>query len=160
MKQELEDRSTDLVSEQSKVARMTRLERERKLAEIARQPDAEPLADPVAEDRRELELALADLISDDNGEIVFFNDSGLRSLAIRTDAAVVADGRVQAHRTATGEDVSGFKFVRFDNGLTLYFEEGSAPDPGRAARRPHRVELAEPVRPGRAGSRIRSARPR
>jgi hypothetical protein len=30
---------------------------------------------------------------------------------------------MQAHRTATGEDVSGFKFVRFDNGLTLYFEE-------------------------------------
>jgi hypothetical protein len=137
MKQELEDRSTDLVGEQSKVARMTRLERERKLAEIARQPDAEPLTDPVAEEE-ELELALADLISDDNGEIVFFNDSGLRSLAIRTDASVVADGRVQAHRTATGEDVSGFKFVRFDNGLTLYFEEalhlvlvsGPAPAPG------------------------------
>jgi hypothetical protein len=124
MKQELEDRSTDLVSEQSKVARMTRLERERKLAEIARQPDAEPLADPVAEDREfELELELADLISDDNGEIVLFNDSGLRSLALRTEAAVVANGRMQAHRTATGEDVSGFKFVRFDNGLTLYFEE-------------------------------------
>jgi hypothetical protein len=103
---------------------MTRLERERKLAEIARQPDAEPLADLVAEDREfELELDLADLISDDNGEIVLFNDSGLRSLALRTEAAVVANGRMQAHRTATGEDVSGFKFVRFDNGLTLYFEE-------------------------------------
>ena len=37
---------------------------------------------------------------------------------------MVANGRAQAHVTATGEDVSGFKFVRFDNGLTLYFEEG------------------------------------
>ena len=126
MKQELEDRSTDLASEQSKVARMTRPERERKLAEIARQPKGEPLTDPVAEPGglAELELALADLISDDNGEIVFFNDSGFHSLAIRTDAAVVANGRTQAHVTAAGDDVSGFKFVRFDNGLTLYFEEG------------------------------------
>jgi hypothetical protein len=114
---------------------MTRPERERKLAEIARQPNGEPLTDPVAEPA-ELELALADLISDDNGEIVFFNDSGFRSLAIRTDAAVVANGRAQAHLTAAGDDVSGFKFVRFDNGLTLYFEKGlelvlaSGPAPG------------------------------
>ena len=118
MKRELEDRSTGMASEQSKVARMTRPERERKLAEIARQPNGEPLTDPMAEPA-ELELALADLISDGNGEIVFFNDSGFHSLAIRTDAAVVANGRTQAHVTAGGDDVSGFKFVRFDNGLTL-----------------------------------------
>ena len=123
MKRELEDRSTDVASAQSEVARMTRPERERKLAEIAREPNGEPLTDPVAEPA-EVELALADLISDDNGEIVFFNDSGFHSLAIRTDAAVVANGRTQAHTTAAGDDVSGFKFVRFDNGLTLYFEEG------------------------------------
>ena len=87
---------------------------------------AEPLTEPVAEpaELAELELALTDLISDANGEIVFFNDSGFRSLAIRTDAAVVANGRAQAHVTAAGDDVSGFKFVRFDNGLTLYFEAG------------------------------------
>ena len=123
MKRVLEDRSAEWANEQSKVARMTRPERERKLAEIARQPNGEPLTDPVAEPA-ELELALADLISDDNGEIVFFNDSGFHSLSLRTDAAVVASGRAQAHLTAAGDDVSGFKFVRFDNGLTLYFEEG------------------------------------
>ena len=38
---------------------------------------------------------MADLVSDDNGEIVFFNDSGFRSLAIRTDAAVVANGQAR-----------------------------------------------------------------
>jgi hypothetical protein len=100
---------------------MTRPEPERKLAEIARQPNGGPFTDPVGQ---EFELALADMISDDNGEIVLFNDSGLRSLAIRTDASVVANGRAQSHVTATGEDVSGFKFLRFDNGLTLYFQEG------------------------------------
>ena len=50
--------------------------------------------------------------------------SGFRSLAVRTDRAVVDEGRAGAHVTAAGEDVSGFKFVTFDNGLTLYFEAG------------------------------------
>jgi hypothetical protein len=72
----------------------------------------------------EVELALADLVADANGEIVFFNDSGFGSLAIRTDRTVIADGRTGAHATAAGDDVSGFQFVRFDNGLTLYFEPG------------------------------------
>ena len=136
MKQELQDGSTELASEQSKVARMTRPERERMLAEIARQPNGEPLTDPVAAPA-EVELALADLISDANGEIVFFNDSGFHSLAVRTDAAMVANGQTEAHVTAAGDDVSGFKFVRFDNGLTLYFEEAlhlvlaSGPAPAR-----------------------------
>ncbi len=111
-----------MARESSKVAQ-TGAELERKLAEIARQPGAarrgEPLPEPV-----EVELALADLISDDNGEIVLFNDFGLRSLALHTDAAVVADGRAPAHVTAAGDDVSGFKFMTFDNGQTLYFEEG------------------------------------
>lgn len=72
----------------------------------------------------EVELALSDLISDDNGEIVFFNDSGFRTLAIETESTIVADGQADAHVTAGGEDVSGFNYVTFDNGITLYFEEG------------------------------------
>jgi hypothetical protein len=72
----------------------------------------------------EIELALADLVPDANGEIVFFNDSGFRSLGIRTDRAVIAEGEAGTHVTATGDNVSGFSFVRFDNGLTLYFEAG------------------------------------
>jgi hypothetical protein len=72
----------------------------------------------------EVELAMSDLLVDDNGEVVFFNDSGLRRLLIATDAAVVADGRAGVHRTAAGQDVSGFRFVTFDNGLTLYYQSG------------------------------------
>src|SRR5262245_41405372 len=45
------------------------------------------------------ELRLADVMCDVNGEAVVFNDSGLRTLAIRTEAAVVAEGRVQKHVT-------------------------------------------------------------
>jgi hypothetical protein len=72
----------------------------------------------------EVELAMSDLQGDANGEIVFFNDSGLRRLSITTDAGVVADGRAGSHRTAAGQDVSGFRFVTFDNGLTLYYQSG------------------------------------
>ncbi|MEM7042446.1 MAG: hypothetical protein AAF543_06525 [Pseudomonadota bacterium] len=67
---------------------------------------------------------LADLISDDNGEIVFFNDSGFRTLSIETDSEVISRGQTESHSTASGEDVSGFNYVTFENGLTLYFEEG------------------------------------
>ena len=70
----------------------------------------------------EIELTLSDLLSDDNGEVVFFNDSGVRTLGITTTAKVVADGRAAGHVTAGGEDVTGYKFVTFDNGLTLYFQ--------------------------------------
>jgi len=76
-----------------------------------------PLSEPVP---AEVELSLAELISDANGEIVFFNDSGFRTLRLSTDAAVVADGEVGAHVAAGGADVTGCRFVRFDNGLTLY----------------------------------------
>lgn len=69
-----------------------------------------------------LTLALTDLIQDANGEIVLFNDSHLRSLALATDAQPVSEGEARQHVTATGEDVSGFRYVTFDNGLTLYYQ--------------------------------------
>jgi hypothetical protein len=72
----------------------------------------------------EVELALTDLVGDANNEVVIFNDSGLRTLALRTDSAVVAGGQSPSHVTAGGEDVSGFNYVRFDTGVTVYFPEG------------------------------------
>ena len=72
----------------------------------------------------EVELSMAELMSDANGEVVIFNDSGFRTLALRTDAAVVTEGQARAHVTAGGEDVSGFHYVTFENGLTVYFQEG------------------------------------
>ncbi len=79
---------------------------------------------PIPVAASEVEIALDDLISDDNGEIVFFNDSGFETLSIATKSSVVSNGRASDHWTAGGEDVSGFSYVTFDNGLTLYFEEG------------------------------------
>ncbi|MCX8102115.1 MAG: hypothetical protein N3D77_12855 [Geminicoccaceae bacterium] len=77
------------------------------------------LADPGEEI---VALALADLVQDANGEIVLFNDSHLRRLALLTDAQERARGTAPPHVTAAGEDVTGFRYVAFDNGVTLYYQ--------------------------------------
>lgn len=74
------------------------------------------------EPQAEVELRLADLVGDANGEVVFFNDSAFRTVGVSTDAAVVAEGRSGRHVTAGGTDVLGFNYVSFDNGLTLYYD--------------------------------------
>lgn len=95
------------------------------LSDLVRDLSGPGIADAApAGSLAEVELALADLISDANGEIVLYNDSGFRTLAIATDAATVANGQAARHVTAGGEDVSGFNYVTFDNGLTLYFPDG------------------------------------
>lgn len=72
----------------------------------------------------EMELSLSDLISDERGEVVLFNDSEFRTLALRADVGVVAKGLAARHVTAGGEDVTGFHFVTFENGVTLYYQKG------------------------------------
>jgi len=69
-------------------------------------------------------LMLTDLVSDDNGEIVFFNDGGFQSLSIETDSAVLSSGQAKDHVTKAGDDVTGMNYVMFDNGMTLYFDDG------------------------------------
>ena len=117
-----------MANDDSKLARTTRSQAGRTPADGDRPATGEPseavASEGVASGMAEVELALADLVSDARGEIVFYNNSGFRSLAVRTDRAVVDEGRAGPHLTAAGEDVSGFKFVTFDNGLTLYFEAG------------------------------------
>jgi hypothetical protein len=81
-------------------------------------------AESSLEGAAEVELALADLMADANGEVVIFNDSGFRTLSLHSKLAVTADGKVQTHVTAGGEDVSGFHYVTFENGVTVYFQEG------------------------------------
>jgi hypothetical protein len=114
-----------MASDDTKMARTARSDDGRSLAvDTARQRVGEPQADVVAMSAAEVELGMADLVSDANGAVVFCNDSGFRSLAIRTDSQIIANGQAEAHVTAAGEDVSGFQYVTFDNGLTLFYEEG------------------------------------
>lgn len=97
----------------------------RELAGLGNAADP-PSPDPNLPPREpgSIELALAELIGDANGEVVLFNDSAFRSLHLTSHAAVVSEGRARPHLTAAGANVAGCRFVRFDNGLTLYFPEG------------------------------------
>lgn len=69
-------------------------------------------------------LALADMMRDANGEVVLFNDSNLRVVVIETARATVREGVSTAHVTLTGENVSGFRYVTFDDGTTIFFQSG------------------------------------
>ena len=68
-------------------------------------------------------LELTDLISDSNGEIVLFNDSHLPALAVRADSPPVDSGALGSHVTAAGDDVSGYRYVAFDDGTKLIFQD-------------------------------------
>lgn len=72
----------------------------------------------------EIEIRLTDLIGDENGETVLYNDSDARIFRIVADGGVLAEGRTERHVTAGGADVSGFRYLRFSNGLTIFFAEG------------------------------------
>jgi hypothetical protein len=70
-----------------------------------------------------LTLELADLLGDSNGEIVLFNDSHLPAVAVRATHAPIGSGAVDKHITATGADVTGYRYVAFDNGTKLYYHD-------------------------------------
>ena len=79
-----------------------------------------PVGDPGT-DAATLVLHLADLVPDAGGDIVLYNDSSVRAAVIHTDLAVVEEGRSGVHVTAAGIDVDGWCFIRFADGLRLYF---------------------------------------
>jgi hypothetical protein len=68
-----------------------------------------------------LTLALSDLVSDANGEIVLYNDAGLSRVAIAAASEPVARGEAAPHVTAAGADVTGLHYVAFAGGPTLYY---------------------------------------
>jgi hypothetical protein len=39
-------------------------------------------------------------------------------------ASVVDQGQSGEHVTASGADVSGYRYLTFENGLTLYYQDG------------------------------------
>jgi hypothetical protein len=79
---------------------------------------------PMADDGEAgLVLRLDDMLADGNDEIVLLADSGQGQLALATDAEVVATGTAGDHVTADGQDVSGFAFVTFATGMTLFYPD-------------------------------------
>ncbi|MEE9141055.1 MAG: hypothetical protein V3U18_09845 [Alphaproteobacteria bacterium] len=86
-------------------------------------------------------LSLSRLKPDANGDVVLLADSGLSAVGVTTREAIVTSGIVDKHVTAGGVDVAGYRFVRFESGVTLYYtddidvlitaEAGSAEDAAR-----------------------------
>lgn len=83
--------------------------------------DPTPVSGPDTALLREgaVALDLADLLPDSGGEIVV-RMSGMDTLTVTTDRAVASTGTVEAHVTASGENVAGYRFYQLDDGLTLY----------------------------------------
>lgn len=66
-------------------------------------------------------LSINDLVPDRAGEVVLFNDSALRSIVLEGVAAPIEEGITRSHRMADGVDVSGFRFIRVRDDLTIFF---------------------------------------
>ena len=66
-------------------------------------------------------LSLGDLLPDADGNVVLLADAGLTGVGILTREKVQEFGRVKGRRTAAGMNVSGFHFMSFESGLTLYY---------------------------------------
>lgn len=77
--------------------------------------------DALDDDGLEVVLTLTDLMRDVNGEVVLFNDSGMRTVGLVTTATVVDEGLVAGYVTADGVDVSEFRFYLFEGGLKLFY---------------------------------------
>lgn len=77
--------------------------------------------DIFEDDGLEVVLTLTDLMRDVNGEVVLFNDSGMRTVGLVTDSALLEEGQAGSHVTADGVDVSEFRFYRFEDGLKLFY---------------------------------------
>ncbi|MGE0652723.1 MAG: hypothetical protein AB7P12_13390 [Alphaproteobacteria bacterium] len=65
-------------------------------------------------------LSLADLVPDAEGEVVFFDESGLTEMAVIPDGQLLDQGIADPHVTVGGIDVAGMAFYSFDSGVTLY----------------------------------------
>ncbi len=67
-------------------------------------------------------LHLDDLIPGIAGEIVLFNDSALREVVLEAPTLPIASGEVEAHTTAEGVDVAGYRFLRFSSDLVVFHD--------------------------------------
>ena len=75
------------------------------------------------QDDLEVVLSLDDLVQDERGEIVLYNDSNLRRMAITTDVAMADEGISGRHVTRSGESVTGFRYMLFANGMKLFYQD-------------------------------------
>lgn len=87
------------------------------LAETIGQGDG----DLLAADDDAVVLQLGDLVPDEQGEIVVFNDIDA-PIHLAVADKVVASGTAEPHVTAAGIDVTGMHFSMLDSGVTVYHD--------------------------------------
>ena len=66
-----------------------------------------------------LTFALKELLPDIGGEVVIDSGAGA-DITVLTDDAVTARGVERHHVTLGGDDVSGFAYCRFADGITVF----------------------------------------
>ena len=89
--------------------------------------DWDSFADVVMPDSsaaNDVGLALSDLISDGNNEVVLVSDPSFETLKLTIDSEVLSSGVASDHVTAGGQDVTGYHYLSFESGLTLYYGDG------------------------------------
>ena len=67
-----------------------------------------------------LTFALKELPPDEGGEVVIDSDAGT-DVSILSDDPIVARGVARHHVTDGGNDVSGFAYCRFADGITVFY---------------------------------------
>lgn len=66
-------------------------------------------------------LRVIELCPDENSEVVVESTSGVGELVIKSPFEVAERGVLGRHVTAQGDDVSGFGYVRFKDGVRIIF---------------------------------------
>jgi hypothetical protein len=88
-------------------------------------PAVEAVMERTDVDDGRFRLAVADLIAGSADEVVLFNDSAIGEVVLESAEPPLDRGGVDHHVTADGIDVSGFRYLRFPHGLTLYHDAGT-----------------------------------
>jgi len=94
----------------------------RALIESDAGPDMAALAQPAPAPQGggRFELSLDELLSNEAGELVL--ESGTPSaVELHAGEALLDAGIKEAHTTADGADVSGFSYMSFASGVTVYY---------------------------------------
>ncbi len=72
----------------------------------------------------EVVLAVSDMVTDSNNEVVLMADPSLDVVRLVADSGIADSGLTESHVTVSGQDVSGYHYVSFESGLTLFYGDG------------------------------------
>ena len=89
------------------------------MADSRAENDGLKLSSPLTDDS--IALSLDDLLPDDNGNVVLFNDAGVTEMSIHAERPVVDAGIAGEDAALGNAEVAGMAYYSFDSGPTLYY---------------------------------------